>query len=567
MKRAMIFVAFHLCLSTGLFAQNLLSPIWKISFADTSEAKLDQIEPSDWKDVNLLLSWERQGFFWYDSSGCIVNDFSVPRQFDGAGFVLSVGLQCDVKSIYVNGRLVGGNLPNQFWTNRGAKTEFTLPGEFLLKGQLNRIALFISNLSYTGGISCNVCSITPAGAASASAVRIVIPAKDNLFSVDEAHSLSLEYTADRTGKIRLSIVNDRHQSFLQNEYEVEKGHGSVHLDFSKSISVPGFYECTAIMNDGGYSSDVRWFTIAPEEIRCTNSVVPRFRGYWNDALSELKNVQPEFSLKKVDSLCTGSRDGYISEMKSLGGLTIRGYYFVPRTSGKHAAILHLPGYGYGFQDLRAFLSNRDDVVELALCVRGHGISADVFNPGFGVPGVWGYRLCSETENAYRAIYMDCVRAVEFLLSRPEVDTSRIGVMGGSQGGGLTLATAGLCNNVIRACSFFDPFPCDTRDHLKIRTMCNREIRNYLRFYGNECTFEDALNVQDLVDTKGFAAWIRCPTQFVTSLFDDDVPPHLGFSAYNRISAPKSYIVYPDLGHMNPDAFGVQMQFLKRALAF
>jgi cephalosporin-C deacetylase len=567
MKNALTVLAVQLLLSTGVFAQNLLSPLWKINFADTSEARVNALQPAEWKDVNLLLSWERQGYFWHDSAGCIVNDFVVPKRLAATDYVLSVGLQCDVRSIYINGRHIGGNLPNQFWTNRGAKTDFPISRGIIQEGKLNRIALYIENLSYTGGISCNVCSITPAASESRSVLRIVIPAKDHCYSVGETNALSLKYTAAAAGKITISIVNDFHESFIRNEYDVEAGEGSVRLDFSKSINTPGFYECTAIMNDGGYSTDVRWFTISPENLRCLNGVVPRFRAYWDDALAELKKVRPDFSLRKVDSLSTGSRDGFIAEMKSLGGLMIRGYYFIPRTSGSHAAVLHLPGYGYGFQDLREFLSNRDDVVELALCVRGHGISADVFNPGFGIPGIWGYRLCSETDNAYRAIYMDCVRAVEFLLSRPEVDASRIGVMGGSQGGGLTLATAGLCNTVIKACSFYDPFPCDTRDHLKIRTMCNTEIRNYLSFYGNECTFEDALNVQDLVDTKGFAAWIRCPVFFVTSLFDDDVPPHLAFSAYNRISAPKSYIVYPDLGHMNPDAFGAQMQFLKTTLAF
>ncbi len=321
------------------------------------------------------------------------------------------------------------------------------------------------------------------------------------------------------------------------------------------------------MNDGGYSSDVQWIALSPEKIECTNNTVSLYKEYWDETLAELKKIQPEFKLFKVDSLCTASRNGYIVEMKSLEGLTIRGYYFVPKTKGKHAAILHVPGYGYGYDDLSVFLENREDVIELALCVRGHGISADVFNPGFGVPGIWGYKLCNETEAAYRGIYMDCVRAVDFLLSRSEVDTSRIGVMGGSQGGGLTLVTAGLYSDKIKACSFFDPFPCDTRDHLKIRTMCNKEIKNFLKFYNNECSFEDALNVQDLLDTKEFAAWIKCPVFFVTSLFDDDAPPHMGFSAYNRISAPKSFKIYPELGHLNDKAHGVQMHFLKEKLGF
>jgi cephalosporin-C deacetylase-like acetyl esterase len=442
-----------------------------------------------------------------------------------------------------------------------------LPDGCLLKGKQNKIAIFVSNLSYTGGISWNVCSVTPKGTGSNTEIHIAIPAKDHLYSIGDANSFNIKYNAEHNGKIKLSIVNDFHRSFVQNEYDVKKGEDTIRFDFGDAIVKPGFYECTVIMNDGGYSSDVQWFALSPEGIECSNHTVPRFKKYWDETLAELRNIQPEFKLIKVDSLDSEGRDGYIAEMKSFGGLTVRGYYFVPRTTGRHAAVLHVPGYGYGWQDLGGFLANRDDVVELALCVRGHGISADVFDPGFGVPGVWGYKLCSETGNAYRAIYMDCVRAMEFLLSRPEVDASRIGVMGGSQGGGLTLVTAGFCGDNIKACSYFDPFPCDTRDHLKIRTMCNREINNYLTFYNNECTFEDALTVQDMLDTKGFAEWIKCPVFFVTSLFDDDAPSHMGFSAYNRISAPKSFKIYPELGHLNDQAFGVQMQFLKNKLGF
>jgi cephalosporin-C deacetylase len=567
MKKFHFLFVLQLFISTGLFSQNYLSPIWKISFTDTSENNLKKIEPGNWKEVNLLLSWERQDYFWLDGSGCIVNDFTIQDVKTDSKFILTIGLDCDIKSIYVNEKFIGGNLPNQFWTNRGVKKNFILPNDCLVKGKRNRIAIFVSNLSYTGGISCNYCSISPVGGESNSKVKIDIPVRDHLYSVDDKNSFNIKYDASNKGKIKISIVNDFHESFVQNEYDVEKGKGNIRFDFNNVINKPGFYECVVIMNDGGYTSDVKWLALSPEKIECTNKTAPGFKEYWDKNLSELKKVKPEFNLVKKDSLSTDNRDVYIAEMKSLGGLTIRGYYFVPKTAGKHAAILHVPGYGWGYEDRRVFLENREDVIELALCVRGHGISADVFNPGFGVPGIWGYKLCSKKEIAYRAIYLDCVRAVEFLFSRPEVDTSRIGVMGGSQGGGLTLATAGLCNGKIKACSFFDPGPCDPRDHLKTRTMCKREFLNYLKFYNNECTIEDALNVWDLIDTKEFASWIKCPTFFVTSLFDDDIPPHLGFSAYNKITAQKSFKIYPELGHLNDKAHGVQMRFLKDKLGF
>ncbi len=567
MKRFLSFVTFQFFISISLFAQNLLSPVWKISFADIQEKDVNQIITNEWKDVNLLLSWERQDYFWYDGKGCIVNEFSVPANLTNTEFKLSIGLDCDIKSIFINGKYIGGNLPNQFWSNRGLKHEFNIPGNYLFKDKQNRIVIFVSNLSYTGGISCNHCSITPRTSNSNSEIKISIPVKDHLYSINESNSFDIKYLSSQKGKIKLSVVNDFHESFIQKEFDVNQGSGNIQFNFGQLISKPGFYECIVTMNDGGFTADVKWFALSPEKIECNNGPVPRFKDYWNKTLAELKQIKPEFNLRKVDSLCSSSRDGYIVEMKSLGALTIRGYYFVPKTGGKHAAVLHVPGYGQGYQDRRIFLENREDVIELALCVRGHGISADVFNPGFGVPGIWGYKLCSETEIAYRAIYMDCVRAVEFLLNRPEVDSSRIGVMGGSQGGGLTLAVAGLCSDKIKACSFFDPGPCDPRDHLRIRSLCVREFQNFLKFYNNECTLEDALNVWDLIDTKEFAGWIKCPVFFVTSLFDDDIPPHLGFSAYNKISAPKSFKIFPELGHLNNKAHDIQMQFLKHILEY
>jgi cephalosporin-C deacetylase len=566
-KKIVRFISLIIVSTTSLFAQNFLSPVWKISCTDTTEANISKITPANWEEVNLLLSWERQNYSWINGNGCLTNEFTIPDLLHNSEFVLSVGLQCDVKSIYVNGKYIGGKLPNQFWSKRGAKTDFIIPDDCLIIGGKNRIAIFVSNFSYTGGISCNICSITPKESKSDSEIKIVIPVKDHLYSINESNSFQIKYISDKKGKIKLSIANDFHQSIVQKEFKINEGNWNINFDFNGEINKPGFYECIVIMNDGGYSSDVKWFALSPEKIKCSNNTVKKFKEFWDSSVSDLNKINPDFTLKKVENLCNEFRDGFICEMKSLGGLTIRGYYFVPKTSGKHAAILHVPGYGQGYEDRRVFLENRENVVELALCIRGHGISADVFNPGFSIPGIWGYKLYSETENAYRGIYMDCVRAVQFLLSRPEVDSARIGVIGGSQGGGLTLVTAGLCKDNIKACSFFDPFPCDTRHQLKIRTMCNTEIKNYTKFYNNKCTFEEALNIQDLIDTKGFAEFIKCPTFFVTSLFDDDAPSHMGFSAYNRIKAPKSFKVFPELGHLNDKAHNVQMQFLKKELGF
>ncbi len=210
MKKASLFIILCFFLSISLFAQNLISPIWKISFSNISESNLNQTNAADWEDVNLLLSWERQGYYSYDGKGCIVNEFSIPDELSDSRFILSISLQCDIKSIYINGKLIDENLPNQFWSNRGAKTEFILPDDCLYKEKQNQIAVFISNLSYTGGISVNFCSISLVGITQNSEVKIEIPAKDHLYSVDNENSFAINYNASCNGKINLSIVNDFH---------------------------------------------------------------------------------------------------------------------------------------------------------------------------------------------------------------------------------------------------------------------------------------------------------------------------------------------------------------------
>ena len=51
---------------------------------------------------------------------------------------------------------------------------------------------------------------------------------------------------------------------------------------------------------------------------------------------------------------------------------------------------------------------------------------------------WAVTQC---EALYAGAFMDCIRGVDFLASRPEVDAARLAVTGGSQGGGLAFATA------------------------------------------------------------------------------------------------------------------------------
>jgi cephalosporin-C deacetylase-like acetyl esterase len=567
MKKTLLCFFISVVYFNSIPAQNFLPLVWKISFTETSPTEQTLKNTDSWESVNLLLSWERQGYSASQGKCCLSSDFTVADKYADSTLVLKLGLQCFVREVYINSNRIGGNLPNQFWTNRDASTEFKIPGNVLHKGSANRIDIYASDLSYTGGLSHNSCTLSPANTTQKNNIRIIIPEANHVIT-NRTPSLKIRFKASQKGMVKLCIKNDFHKTFVTRSFPVTPADTLLSIDLKKEITTPGFYECVALLNDNGHTGDVQWFALSPEKIDCKTETISGFKQYWNNTLSELHTVNPDFKLHRVDSLSTATRDGYVVEMKSLGNITIRGYYFVPKTTGKHAAILHVPGYGWGYQNQSQFLNSTENVVELALCVRGHGISTDVFKPEFDVPGIWGYKIYSEQDNAYRGIYADCVRAVDFLLSQPEIDSTRVGVMGGSQGGGLTLATAGLCKNKIAACAYFDPFQCDIRDFVNIREVCKGEINAYLKYYNNAYSLEQAMHVQDLINTKGFANWITCPVFFASSLFDDDCPPHVGFAAYNTIKTSKQYKVYPNDSHLGESNYNKEfMLYFKRQFKF
>ena len=64
-----------------------------------------------------------------------------------------------------------------------------------------------------------------------------------------------------------------------------------------------------------------------------------------------------------------------------------------------------------------------------------------------VPGMMTKGILDKHDYYYRRLFTDAVRAVDMLVASDFVDADRIAVCGGSQGGGIALAVAGLDSRV------------------------------------------------------------------------------------------------------------------------
>ena len=268
-----------------------------------------------------------------------------------------------------------------------------------------------------------------------------------------------------------------------------------------------------------------------------------FEDFWKGEMAQSAKVSldPRISLDQMRS----NQHVHVSHAtyRSLDGLEIATWYCVPTMGeGPFPAIIIFPGYkGEPFLDRRW---GAKGVITLSVAVRGKLRSNARFNPGY--PGLLTHGVESRDTYSYRGVITDCARGVDFLLSRPEVDSQRIFACGSSQGGGLTLITSGL-RPEIKGGVLGDPFLCCFPESINmVRSYPYNELTCYAR--ANPQRAPQMLETLRYYDAVNFAPWINCPMAAGLGLEDDICPPETGFSAYNALAGPKELWLFPNSGH-------------------
>jgi cephalosporin-C deacetylase len=229
---------------------------------------------------------------------------------------------------------------------------------------------------------------------------------------------------------------------------------------------------------------------------------------------------------------------------SLDHVRIAAWYCRPTQRAERTpAILFLPGYQMD-PPIPKELARRG-YIALSVAPRGKLRSNRQFNPGY--PNLLTYNLVDRHTYAYRGFYVDTWRGIDFLLSRPEVDPTRLGVTGTSQGGGLTICTAAM-RPEIRAAAAGAPYLCGFMDAIALtHTYPYEEINDYLRQYPNSrAAVEETLAY---FDGLNFADQITCPIIVNIGLQDNVCPPETGYALINKIAAAdKRLYTYDGHGH-------------------
>ena len=237
-----------------------------------------------------------------------------------------------------------------------------------------------------------------------------------------------------------------------------------------------------------------------------------------------------------------------------GGHPIKGWLVLPKTrEGRLPLVVQYLGYGGG----RGFPHEN---LHWASCgyayfrmdTRGQGsgwsmgATADPVGTTPSGPGMMTKGILDRDDYYYRRVFTDGVRAIDMLVELDFVDPERIAVCGGSQGGGISLAVAGIDRRV-KAVMPDVPFLCDFRRAVQkaVRDPYGEIVRFLAQHRDKKTQVFDTLRYFDGVC---FARQSKAKALFSAALMDNVCPPSTVYGAFNAYGGEKTRVEYEFNNH-------------------
>lgn len=317
-----------------------------------------------------------------------------------------------------------------------------------------------------------------------------------------------------------------------------------------TMKMPGFLRCIAVAYVNGKTyRGLATAAFNPLQIEPTVENPSDFNNYWNNAKAELSNIPIDARMTLVPDRCTENVNVYHVNLQNYRiGARLYGILCVPKKEGKYPALLQVPGAG--IRPYAGDIANAEKgIITFQIGIHGIPVNMDasVYNnlAAGALAGYWNINLDDKDRYYYKRVYLGCVRANDFLTSLPQFDGKNLGVIGGSQGGALSIITAALDPRVKFLAAFY-PALSDVTGYLKGRAGGWPHLfdKNNIAFNNTK----EKINTAGYYDVVNFARQLKVPGIYTMGFNDETCPPTSMYSAYNVITAPKELYIVPETGH-------------------
>jgi cephalosporin-C deacetylase-like acetyl esterase len=397
--------------------------------------------------------------------------------------------------------------------------------------------------------------------------EVKIHDSDGLFGGTASFTFSVKNTLnnDQNGSVSYLVTTEKGEKITSKKINVKIGKNSAeNYDFSIPDLQTGFYKINFMINVSDYDDTTRRaFGIRPKEIQSAYPRPADFDEFWQKTKDELAKVKPDFKITPLPKMNTENREVFEIQMRSLDNYLIKGYMTVPKTKNKNrkfSVLLGLPGYQV---DLSPIVGLDQDLAIITLNTRGQGTSRgeiDTRRDEFLT-----YRIESREKYVMRGVIMDCMRCVDFIYSQPNLRHDNILATGGSMGGYLAIALAGVDSRV-NLSSAQNPILCDIRG---LVGEVDWPISSFKKYAATQpgLTLEKILNNLDYYDGRNFAVNVKCPFIMGIGLLDPFAPPNNEFATYNLIQGRKRIMIFKDLSHeISPKYKELEGRWMRDAFA-
>lgn len=314
---------------------------------------------------------------------------------------------------------------------------------------------------------------------------------------------------------------------------------------SKKFNDAGFLRCHAsVVVDGKKYSSYSTAGFSPGKIEPTTTLPNDFEAFWNKGKEDLAKVPVNPVLTLIPERCTNKADVYHVQLDNISG-KIYGILCKPKQAGKYPAILHVPGagirpyYGDVWEAEAGFIS-------FTIGIHGIPVTLDPIvydNLRYGaLNNYWTMNLDDKDNYYYKRVYLGCVRSVDFIESLDCFDGENIGVTGGSQGGALSIITAGLDKRIDYLAAFY-PALADLTGYLHGRA------GGWPHMFRDEFSNKpEKIETSKYYDVVNFARFVEVPGWYSWGYNDNVCPPTSAYAAYNVIPGPKELHIFQETQH-------------------